>query len=152
MPAALMSDALTILSGSWSDGASSGSYSSRNASSTTVNAAILIGVVPSTGPTDTTFSGRVHNLPRLLKDWTGDTLTLNTSIINLYTSQRATHHFGKPGTYYMPPTRQLSYDLNYMNPNKQPPGTPSGPALYSRQLRHPAAQRRHLQRYALKGA
>jgi hypothetical protein len=124
MPAALISDALTILSPAWKDSLSSGSYTSRNASADTVDAAILTGIVPSTGSSSTQFSGGVHNLPRLLEDWSGQTLTLNTAIINLFTSQIATHQFINPGTYYEPPTRQFSYDLNYLNPNKQPPGIP----------------------------
>ena len=126
-PCAFMSDALTVLSPSWKDSASlnyNGGSSIPNASSATVNAAILTGIVPSTGTSSTTFSGGVHNLPRLLENWTGDTLTLNTSIMNLFSSQRATHVFVNPGTYYNPPTRQFSYDLNFLDPAKQPPGIP----------------------------
>jgi hypothetical protein len=67
----------------------------------------------------------VHNLPRLLEDWSGDTLTLNTAIMNLYNSTVATHQFVNPGTYYYPPTRQFSYDQNFANPAKQPPGIPN---------------------------
>ena len=89
-----MSDALTILSPSWQDSKSSSSYTTRTASDTTVNAAILTGIVPSTGSTSSTFSGGVHNLPRLLEDWNSPstkTLTLNTAIMNLFNSQIATH-------------------------------------------------------------
>jgi hypothetical protein len=127
VPCAFMSDALTILSPSWKDSASSSSFSSgvRPASADTVNAAILTGIVPSTGSSSTQFSGGVHNLPRLLEDWTGDTLTLNTAIMNLFNSTVATHQFVNPGTYYYPPTRQFSYDQNFANPAKQPPGIPN---------------------------
>ncbi len=125
MPCALMSDAITILSPSWNDAKSSSSYTTRSASANdTINAAILTGVVPSTGSSSSTFSGGVHNLPRLLEDWSSSTLWLNTSIINLFPSQIATHQFINPGTYYMPPTRKFSYDPNFANPNKQPPGIP----------------------------
>lgn len=130
VPCALMSDALTILSTNWSDSNSlhsafSSSASAWNAAAAdTVNAAIITGIVPSTGITDTTFSGGVHNLPRLLEDWSGSTLTLNTSIINLFNSAIAKGVFVNPGTYYEPPTRQFSYDLNFNNPNKIPPGIP----------------------------
>jgi hypothetical protein len=129
VPCAFMSDALTILSQDWSDatskstGYSTGS-SSYDAHNTTVNAAILTGIVPSTGTDSTHFSGGVHNLPRLLEDWTGYKLTLNTSIINLYNSLQATGRFKNPGTYYAPPTRQFSYDLNFSDPTKVPPGIP----------------------------
>jgi Tfp pilus assembly protein PilX len=127
VPCALMSDALTILSGAWKDNLSSSSYTSRTASDTTVDAAILTGIVPSTGSSSSQFSGGVHNLPRLLEDWNSPsthTLTLNTAIMNLFNSTIATHAFVNPGTYYDPPTRQFSYDLNFMDPAKQPPGIP----------------------------
>jgi hypothetical protein len=127
VPCALMSDALTMLSPSWKDSASWNYKSGTTipaASSMTVNAAILTGVVPSTGTSSSTFSGGVHNLPRLLEDWGNDTLTLNTAIMNLFNSTLATHKFVNPGTYYQPPTRAFSYDLNFMNPAKQPPGIP----------------------------
>jgi hypothetical protein len=69
----------------------------------------------------------VMNLPRLLEDWqTGSkVLTLNTSIVNLYNSAMATSQFQNPGHYYNAPTRQISFDNNFMNYAKQPPGTPT---------------------------
>jgi hypothetical protein len=97
------------------------------ATSITVNAAILTGIVPSTGSGANSFSGGVHNLPRLLEDWGNGgavTLTLNTSIVNFFTSNRATHQWENPGGYYYAPTRQFSFDLNFLDYTKQPPGTP----------------------------
>ena len=132
VPSAFMSDALTILSPSWLDSESSGSYTAREASDTTVNAAILTGAVPSTGSTSSQFSGGVHNLTRLLEDWNSPstrTLTLNTAIMNLFTSEKANHQFVNPGTYYDPPTRKFSYDLNFQDPAKQPPGIPCAMVL-----------------------
>jgi hypothetical protein len=64
------------------------------------------------------------NVPRLLEDWTADTLTLNTSIVNLFYSARATNWFANPGIYYFAPTRQFSFDQNFTNWTKLPPGTP----------------------------
>ncbi len=129
VPCALMSDALTILSKNWADSKSAGSLGSENApANTTVNAAILTGIVPSTGTTTANYSGGVHNLPRLLEDWSqnpGYTLTLNTSIVNLFTSQKANSVFVWPGTTYNPPTRQFCFDPNFADPSKAPPpGTP----------------------------
>jgi hypothetical protein len=34
-----------------------------------------------------------------------------------------------PGTYYDPPNRQFSYDLNFQDPAKQPPGIPCAMVL-----------------------
>jgi hypothetical protein len=124
-PASLVSDALTILSVSWSDGNSSGSLGSRGAGSTTLNAAILTGIVYTTDNTSNHFSGGVMNLPRLLEDWSGDTLTLNTSIVNLFNSVRATNWFVNPGVYYYAPTRSFSFDNNFTNYAKLPPATPT---------------------------
>ena len=92
-----------------------------------MNAAILTGVVPSTGSAATQFSGGVHNLPRLLEDWGNGgsvTLTLNTSIVNLFASTRATNQWQTPGNYYYAPTRQFSFDPNFLVYAKLPPGTP----------------------------
>ncbi|MDR3458420.1 MAG: hypothetical protein P4N60_13295 [Verrucomicrobiae bacterium] len=124
VPAALLSDAITILSPNWNDAQSSGGYSSRTAASMTFNAALVTGNIPSTGTTATTFSGGVHNLTRFLEDWTGSTLTLNTSIVCLFSSKTASAQFQMPGAYYKPPTRQWGFDQTYYSPNKQPPGIP----------------------------
>ncbi|MFO1487144.1 MAG: hypothetical protein U1F65_01580 [Verrucomicrobiota bacterium] len=129
VPSALMSDALTVLSPSWQDSHSNDAYSSgvRVASSTTINAAVLTGLVYSTGNSSTTYSGGIYNMPRLLEDWGNGgavTLTLNTSLINLFQSKVATHQWQDPGSYYNAPTRKFSFDMNFFNPAKQPPGMP----------------------------
>src|SRR5207245_11230834 len=124
-PASLVSDALTILSPNWQDSNSSGSVGIRGAENTTVNAAILTGIVYSTDATSNHFSGGVMNVPRLLEDWTGTTLTLNTSIVNLFDSARATNWFRNPGIYYYAPTRAFSFDRNFTNWTKLPPATPA---------------------------
>jgi hypothetical protein len=138
VPAALFSDALTVLSANWSDSTSlntlyPNSPSSFNvAADNTINAAIVTGTVPSSGTTASTFSGGVHNLPRLLENWAGRKLFLNTSILRLYDSTMATNTFRNPNgfsptpvnPYYNPPTRQFSFDPNFLNPNKVPPGIP----------------------------
>ena len=130
VPCAFMSDALTILSANFNDRLSlTNAYSDASsawnaASTTTINAALLTGIVPSTGTDTMHFSGGVHNLPRLLEDWTSSAFWLNTSIVNLYNSTRATNMFLPPGDVYRPPTRHFSYDMNFSNPSKVPPGIP----------------------------
>jgi hypothetical protein len=126
-PASLVSDALTILSGNWVDSQSSLSVvdgSKSKANNTTINAAILTGIVYSTDATSNHFSGGVLNVPRLLEDWTAQILTLNTSIVNLFDSARATNWFRNPGVYYYAPTRAFSFDRNFTNWTKLPPATP----------------------------
>ena len=128
VPAALMSDALTILSPNWTDNKGAIAYtttgSTFTAATMTINAAIVTGTVPSTDATTTGFSGGVHNLPRMLEDWSGINLYLNTSIIRLWNSQMATNQWKYQGTYYNPPNRYFSFDNNYLNPAKVPPGIP----------------------------
>ncbi|MCX6892837.1 MAG: hypothetical protein NTX51_15155 [Verrucomicrobia bacterium] len=59
-PAALVSDALTVLSSTWTDSKSTASFTTRTAVSTTINAAILTGVVYSTGSGANAFSGGIR--------------------------------------------------------------------------------------------
>lgn len=126
VPASLVSDSLTLLSSSWKDTNSSKDLSYRSPyTNITVNAAILTGVVYTTGTSSTTFSGGVHNLPRLLENWnTSKTVTLNTSIVNFFASKFATNQFRLPNDYYNAPTRQFNFDNNFKDSAKQPPGTP----------------------------
>jgi hypothetical protein len=124
VPAALLCDAITVLSSNWNDAKSTLAYTTRVAENTTINAAIVTGNVPSTGTSATTFSGGVHNLTRLLENWSGDTLTYNTSIVCLFSSQIATNQFQMPGAYYEPPTRNWGFDPTFYNPAREPPGIP----------------------------
>ena len=124
-PAALIADAITILSQGWSDGNGSKSLSSRLAQSTTVNAAILAGIVKTTSAS---YSGGVENFPRFLEDWSGDTLTYNGSMIVMFESQVATALWRGTGStigIYNPPTRNWNFDNNFLDPTRLPPGTPA---------------------------
>jgi len=127
-PAAIMGDAITVLSSSWNDTGSAylagGSLGSRNASSTTINAAALEGIVQSTNSGGNHYSGGIENFMRLEEDWTGDTLTYNGSIVVMFPSIYATSFWQIPGNYYQPPTRHWGFDVNFTNPGKLPPLTP----------------------------
>ena len=132
VPCALMADAITVLSAAWQDSHSNDSFSSgggtRVATSTTVNAVLISGMVYTTGSAGASFSGGIMNMPRLLEDWGNGgstTLTINGSLISLFASTRAIAQFQPPGNYYLAPTRKFSYDLNYLNPNNLPPGLPT---------------------------
>ena len=120
-PASLVGDAITILSDSWSDANSASALSSRSASATTVNAAILTGAV------DTTlghYSGGMENFPRFLETWTAIPFTYNGSMIKMFPSLHATNVWGMANVYN-PPVRNWAYDANFDNPLKLPPKTPS---------------------------
>ena len=125
-PAALMGDAITVLSTNWSDAwNSSTTLSTRNIPSSitavTINAACLEGIVPSDG---THYSGGVENFLRLLEDWDGVTLNYNGSIVVLFQSQYATNPWPGTGTVYNPPVRAWGYDNNFLQQGKLPPMTP----------------------------
>ncbi len=127
-PASLASDALTILSSNWNDALSGLGLTARNdAVNTTINAAIITGAVDSTASDSDHFSGGVMNLPRLLEDWgngNSTKLTLNTSMVKLFNSVKASRQFQSPGVYYYAPIRDFNFDQNFTNPDKLPPATP----------------------------
>jgi len=120
-PASLICDAYTLLSSSFSDSASSGSYTSRVANDTTVVAAIIAG----NSPSGLIYGGGVNNLTRLLESWNGHTYTLNGSLVCLFPSAMATAPFQNPGVYYSAPTRNINFDSNFLDVTRLPPGTPT---------------------------
>lgn len=120
-PASLVADAVTLLSGNWNDGNSDGSLNSRIASDTTVNAALIGGIVPTA---DGFYSGGVENFPRFLEKWSGKTLTYNGSMVVMFYSQIANAPWGGTADVYSPPSRNWAFDVNFMDATKLPPGTP----------------------------
>ncbi|HEY5043939.1 MAG TPA: hypothetical protein VIK53_18355 [Verrucomicrobiae bacterium] len=122
VPAALLGDALTILSANWSDSYNSSTLlSSRNPSSIYINAATLEGIVPSDG---TYYSGGVENFMRLLENWSSSTtITYNGSIVVMFPSQYATSPWGKSNVYGVP-TRRWGFDNNFSEEGGLPPMTP----------------------------
>jgi len=123
-PASLVCDALTILSDNWDDNHSTDPLGDgrTNPNDTTINAAVIAGSIPSDGAN---YSGGVECYFRLLQDWYSGakTLTFNGSIVMLYHSQIATAPWGGNDVYW-PPIRKYSFDANFRDPLKLPPGTP----------------------------
>jgi hypothetical protein len=119
-PACLAADSTTILSSAWVDGNGPKTLSYRLADDTTVNAAIITGIVPTGGGF---YSGGVENSLRSLENWTGKTLTLNGAISVLFYSTRNTAPWGSADVY-SPPIRKYSYDFNLSQAAGTPPGTP----------------------------
>ncbi len=124
-PASLVGDAITVLSGNWTDAYGSNALAARPAANTTVNAAFMAGIVQPTNTTGTLhYSGGVENFPRFLENWGGYTFTYNGSMVVMYPSQFATNYWVQTGTYYNAPTRDWSFDANFLNYNLLPPATP----------------------------
>jgi hypothetical protein len=100
-------------------------FGSRVATATTLNAAILAGIVETVSGS---YSGGVENFPRFLEDWNNVTLTYNGSMVVMYPSQIAKGLWQGTGSsigIYNPPIRDWAFDLNFRDPAKIPPGTPS---------------------------
>lgn len=122
-PAALIADAVTLLSNSWNDANSAKSLSSRKTSSfTEVAAAILTGLVPSDKNGWNNYSGGVENFPRFLEDW-NSTLRYRGSMVALFESEVATEPWGKSNVYD-PPSRDWGFN-SLFGEGFYPPGTPN---------------------------
>ncbi len=115
-PAAVLGDAVMILSNAWADVGSSSSLSSRNATPTTMNAAIASGQVLTSSAG---ASGGAHNFPRFLENWSGDNFTYHGSMCELYASTHFTGTYGKANVY-SPPNRRWYFDDNFVA--TPPPG------------------------------
>lgn len=123
-PAAVVADAVTVVSSAWASGNYNtvSNLNSRTPANTTINTALISGVVASSA---NGYSGGVENFIRLLENWSGRRLTYYGSINNLYTSQQSTAPWQTTGNYYNAPTRNWYFDTNFKDPSKVPPGTPS---------------------------
>ena len=118
-PAALMADSISILSGNWTDGLVAKMPTAS--SSTTIDAACLAGIVPST---NSMYSGGVENFLRTLEYWSGSALWYNGSIVAMFPSRYATNYWQQTGNYYAAPSRHWAFDTNFVNPARLPPCTP----------------------------
>jgi hypothetical protein len=134
---AAIADTVTLLSNNWNDLESFNSpddTSGRNASETWFRIAIasgrnqtfprpsFTGVKPDFG-TD----GGVHNFLRFLENWSagsGVNAHYLGSMASLYYSQYATGVFKCCNMVYQPPNRMYSFDTDFLDLNKLPPGTP----------------------------
>jgi hypothetical protein len=131
-PASILADAVTILSSTWNDTLYTANYGYqlREPSSTTVNAAMLEGIVQTNPNIHGDYSGGVENFLRLLEDWGGagagsqQTLTYNGSIVVMFPSIYATNHWNNNTNIYSVPTRHWAFDLNFETVNGLPPLTP----------------------------
>ncbi|HEU6448360.1 MAG TPA: hypothetical protein VFV23_07990 [Verrucomicrobiae bacterium] len=129
VPAAVMGDAVTILSDQWADGTKSNGngISGRNADDTTINAACFEGIVTTGNDKkgNPHYSGGVENFLRLLENWSPDILTYNGSIVVMFPSQYAVSPWQKTGNYYNPPKkRNWGFDTSFYSQNRIPPMTP----------------------------
>jgi Tfp pilus assembly protein PilX len=134
--AAVIADAVTLLSGAWRDQRSFDfpyAPGSRPATTTWYRAAIAGGKGlnfpnPAYGgagvPNDFGTDGGVHNFLRYIESWSGQTLNYTGSLVSLYYSRQAAGSYKCCSTVYSPPTRAYSFDVSFLVPSQLPPGTP----------------------------
>jgi hypothetical protein len=115
-PAAVLCDALNILSNYWDD-----SSDDRIASDTTVNVSMVTGIVETEGGY---YSGGVENLPRFLENWSGKTFTLSGSMVVLWESEQAVGKWVYGMPYYRAPKRDWEFDQDLLEAANLPPATP----------------------------
>ena len=109
--AAVIGDSITVLSAGWNDLNSAGDISTRAASANiTINAALVGGIVPSSGAT---YSGGGENFTRLLENWSSRTMCVYGSMVQLYTSKQATSPWNGDGVYAAPQVSKFYWDPNF---------------------------------------
>ena len=123
--AAVIGDAINVLSGAWSDANSNQAPISQYkvATNTTINAALVGGTVP-TGTSGNNYSGGGENFVRFHEDWkkNNNHFTYYGSMIQLYKSVQATGLWSGSGNVYKAPNRHWYYDSNYGSATTDPPG------------------------------
>lgn len=137
----VIADAVTFLSDNWNDVNSfafpygSGGVitnGGRNAVSTTYRMAIVGGKgvpfnltgVAGTAAADYGTDGGAHNFLRYVENWGGDTLYYTGSIVSLYYNHQAVGLYKCCNTVYSPPTRDYTFDKQFLTPSLLPPQTP----------------------------
>jgi hypothetical protein len=122
--AAVIGDAINVLSGAWSDTNSTLSTPNRVATNTTVNAALVGGIVPS-GSNGTNYSGGGENFIRFLEDWNknDNNFTYYGSMVELFASKQGTGSWTGAGNQYKAPNLRIYYDdAKFSNMATTPPG------------------------------
>jgi hypothetical protein len=132
--AAVMADAVTLLSSSWNDNTSLTSPNNpanRVAATTWYRMAILSGKGPSFPrptaggpPQDFGTDGGVHNFLRYIERWSGQTLNYLGAIASFYYNRQAVGTYKCCTTVYSPPTRAYTFDTSFLTPSLLPPMTP----------------------------
>lgn len=117
--AGVIADAVNVLSGAWVDTNSDLSITNRIATSTTVNAALVTGEVPSAGGQ---YSGGGENFVRFLEDWqkNNQSFTYYGSMVELFNSEQALGTWSASANVSKLPSLHWYYDTGYQD--SSPPG------------------------------
>lgn len=134
VPAAIVGDAVNILSQAWVTtehdtgrvvpAADLGSNDSTRpaAAHTEFSAALLTGIVTTAGAASNQYSGGVENYPRFHENWSNRSLRYRGSIVALFESQVATRAWTH--AKYGAPRREWGFNAMFGSQRRYPPGTP----------------------------
>jgi hypothetical protein len=114
-PTSIISDAITVLSRNWQDNNSNQNLANRKAVNTTINAALLSGIVPTNNGGNGRYSGGVENFTRFLEDWGGKSFTYYGSMIELFPSKQGVGSWGNGAVYVDPANRFWYYNSALSN-------------------------------------
>jgi hypothetical protein len=134
--AAIIADAVTLLSNNWNDlnsfkNPTRVGQGRRNATTTWYRFAVISGKTVSfprpawSAADDFGTDGGLHNFLRFLESWSGQTCNYMGSLVSLYYSESANGTFKCCTTVYSAPTRNFSFDSNFLDLSKLPPGSPN---------------------------
>jgi hypothetical protein len=119
-PAAVLSDAVNLLSNNWND--SKGPGTLPTAKQTFYNFAMI------TGGDETvqgvSYNGGFENLPRFHENWSGVKCHILGSFVKIYASLVGQGLWNYGGDVYTAPDRFWDYDTAFNNVNNLPPFTP----------------------------
>jgi hypothetical protein len=130
--AAIIADAVTLLSPNWSD-SNSLAYPAQMANRVGKDSYYRVAIAagksipfpqPAWGGQDFGTDGGMHNFLRYLENRGGYNVYYAGSLISMYYSQYATGNFKCCNSVYSAPKRNYFFDTQFLNPNNLPPGTP----------------------------
>ncbi len=134
VPAAIIADAVTLLSNNWNDIRSfvNPANPANRAAATTGYRVAIVGGKSLLFPRPTGWAsaqdfgtdGGAHNFLRLLEGWGGATLNYRGSIVSFFTSRQAVGSYKCCTNVYGAPTRGFNFDNDFLTPALLPPGTP----------------------------
>jgi len=124
--AALVGDAIYMLSNAWTDAAHQ-SYAVTNGTTTTINTAVLAGHTQTPwdwfdGGGDSPHGGGVENFLRYIENWGSEDHNYTGSLVSLSFSIYATAPWST--SHYNAPDRMWQFDTRFEDPTNLPPGTP----------------------------
>jgi len=133
--AAVIADAVTLLSNNWNDIRSFASphvVGNRPAATTYYRLGVVSGkglnfprpTNNSRDHTDFGTDGGAHNFLRYIETWSGQTLNYRGSIVSFFTSRQGVGTYKCCNVVYSPPTRGYRFDTEFLDPNRLPPRTP----------------------------